>query len=88
MLVSAADKLHNLRSIHADYRQLGDAIYNRFNTPEPKPENVLWYYASVRDIYGSQHSPADLRRMPIVQALSELLDQLGHVRPSLAESNE
>jgi (p)ppGpp synthase/HD superfamily hydrolase len=78
MLVSAADKLHNLRSIYADHRQMGDAIYNRFNAPEPKRESVLWYYASLRDVYRSQDSPADSRRLPLVAALSELLEQLGY----------
>jgi (p)ppGpp synthase/HD superfamily hydrolase len=42
MLVSAADKLHNLRSIQADYDVVGDAIFDRFSAPVPKRQNVLW----------------------------------------------
>ncbi len=79
MLVSAADKLHNLRSIYADHLQMGDAIYDRYNAPEPKRETVLWYYASLRDVYDSQDSPADSRRASLVKALSELLERLGYV---------
>jgi (p)ppGpp synthase/HD superfamily hydrolase len=45
-LVSAADKLNNIRSILADYRQLGDAIWGRFNGGR---EGTLWYYRALRD---------------------------------------
>jgi (p)ppGpp synthase/HD superfamily hydrolase len=76
MLVSAADKLHNLRSIYSDHRQIGEAVWSRFNAPESKRDNTLWYYASLRDVYASDDSPPDPRRMPLVAALTELLDQL------------
>ena len=32
VLISAADKLHNLLSIHADLDQLGDELWGRFNS--------------------------------------------------------
>ena len=41
LLVSAADKLHNARSTLADVRQLGDALFDRFNG---KKAGTLWYY--------------------------------------------
>lgn len=40
-LVSAADKLHNARSILADVRQHGDAIWERFKGSK---DGTLWYY--------------------------------------------
>lgn len=47
-LVSAADKLHNARAIVADYRALGDDLWNRFNST--KSEN-LWYYRSLLQVF-------------------------------------
>jgi GTP pyrophosphokinase len=43
-LVSAADKLYNARSILADYRRLGDAVWSRFNGGK---EGTLWYYRTL-----------------------------------------
>lgn len=46
-LVSAADKLHNVRSILADYRIIGEALWSRFNGGKA---GTLWYYRSVMDV--------------------------------------
>ena len=43
-LISCADKLHNARSIHRDYRVVGDEIWERF---KPTREQTLWYYREV-----------------------------------------
>jgi len=43
-LVSAADKLHNARSILADYRECGEPIWQRF---QGKREGTLWYYRAL-----------------------------------------
>jgi (p)ppGpp synthase/HD superfamily hydrolase len=48
-LVSASDKLHNVRTILADYRKDGDAIWARFNG---KKDGTLWYYRALSDEYG------------------------------------
>jgi (p)ppGpp synthase/HD superfamily hydrolase len=45
-LVSAADKLHNVRSILSDYRALGETVWARFNGGR---EGTLWYYRTLRD---------------------------------------
>jgi len=45
-LVSAADKLHNARSIVADYRALGEQIWERF---QGKRDGTLWYYRALLD---------------------------------------
>jgi len=47
-LVSASDKLHNVRTILADYRADGEAIWTRFNG---KKEGTLWYYRALSDEY-------------------------------------
>ena len=41
-----ADKLSNLRSIHRDYQELGDALWDRFNAGRDKQ---AWYYGNVID---------------------------------------
>lgn len=45
-LVSAADKLHNVRTILADYRRDGESIWTRFSG---KREGTLWYYRALSD---------------------------------------
>ena len=45
-LVSAADKLNNVRSILSDYRQVGEFVWARFKGGR---EGTLWYYRSLRD---------------------------------------
>ena len=45
-LVSAADKLNNIRSILSDYRALGESVWSRFNGGR---EGTLWYYRTLRD---------------------------------------
>jgi (p)ppGpp synthase/HD superfamily hydrolase len=45
-LVSAADKLHNVRSIMRDYREHGEEIWERF---QGKRDGTLWYYETVAD---------------------------------------
>ncbi len=53
-LVSASDKLQNARATLADFRQLGDALWSRFNGGK---DGTLWYYRSLvtafRQVYDS-----------------------------------
>lgn len=46
-LVSAADKLHNVRTILADYRLEGDSVWNRFSG---RRDGTLWYYRAVLNV--------------------------------------
>lgn len=46
--VSVADKLHNARAILADYRELGEAFWDRFNAG---PDEILWYFRRLVDIF-------------------------------------
>ena len=45
-LVSAADKLNNIRSILTDYRAVGESVWSRFNGGR---DGTLWYYRTLRD---------------------------------------
>lgn len=45
-LVSAADKLNNVRSILSDYRSIGESVWSRFNGGR---DGTLWYYRTLRD---------------------------------------
>lgn len=45
-LVSAADKLNNVRSILSDYRVIGESVWSRFNGGR---DGTLWYYRTLRD---------------------------------------
>jgi GTP pyrophosphokinase len=48
LLVSASDKLHNARSILADYRLLGERLWPRFAGGR---EGTLWYYRALIHAY-------------------------------------
>lgn len=45
LLVSACDKLYNLRTILADYRRIQDEIWERFKGG--KKDGSLWYYQAL-----------------------------------------
>jgi GTP pyrophosphokinase len=46
-LVAAADKLHNARSILADYRTHGESLWTRFHGGR---DGTLWYYATALEV--------------------------------------
>lgn len=46
--VSLADKVHNARSVLADYRELGEELWSRFRGGR---EGTLWYYRSLAGIF-------------------------------------
>jgi (p)ppGpp synthase/HD superfamily hydrolase len=46
-LVSAADKLHNVRALLDDYREHGEALWDRFSGGRA---GTLWYYRAVADV--------------------------------------
>ena len=57
-LVSAADKLNNVRSILSDYRAIGESVWSRFNGGR---EGTLWYYRTLRDVL-LRHRPNRISR--------------------------
>jgi len=48
LLVSLADKTHNAEAILFDYRELGDALWDRFNGGK---DGTLWYYNSLAKVF-------------------------------------
>ena len=46
--VSAADKLHNLRCILADWKGIGESLWRRFSAAK---EEQLWYYSELVTIF-------------------------------------
>ena len=56
-LVSVADKLNNVRSILADYREVGESVWERFNGGR---DGTLWYYRALLDEF--QREPNRLVR--------------------------
>ena len=44
LLVSLADKIHNVSSILRDYRAIGEAVWDRFSG---RREGTLWYYRAL-----------------------------------------
>ena len=66
-LVSASDKLHNVRTILADYREQGEAVWTRFSG---KKEGTLWYYRALSDEYQRRNRNRITRELEI--AVSEL----------------
>jgi (p)ppGpp synthase/HD superfamily hydrolase len=45
-LVSAADKLNNVRSILSDYREVNESVWSRFSGGR---DGTLWYYRTLRN---------------------------------------
>jgi (p)ppGpp synthase/HD superfamily hydrolase len=74
MIVSASDKLHNLRALLRDHRRDGDDLWSRFN-PEAGRTGTLAYHRALAEIY--------LKRFPspltedLNRALVELEDWVG-----------
>ena len=48
-LVAFGDKLSNLRTLAADHRRLGDALWERFNQKDPAEHG--WYYGEMMMIF-------------------------------------
>ena len=71
-LVSAADKLHNVRTILADYRRDGESIWKRFTG---KKEGTLWYYRALSDEYRRRGPNRITRELEI--AVAELERAVG-----------
>jgi len=63
-LVSAADKLHNIRSMTADYAEQGDALWSRFKRGRA---DIAWYYRAVT----ASLKEGELRDHPLIRQLDE-----------------
>jgi (p)ppGpp synthase/HD superfamily hydrolase len=66
-LVSASDKLHNVRAILMDYRQEGERLWSRFNGGK---QGALWYYRALVNAFRGK------RIGPLVHELNRTLTEL------------
>jgi (p)ppGpp synthase/HD superfamily hydrolase len=66
-LVSAADKLHNARTILADLRAVGEDLWDRFTGGK---EGTLWYYRVLVEAYAA----ADAN--PVVEELDRVVREI------------
>ena len=66
-LVCAADKLHNVRSLVEDYRDLGEELWQRFSGGR---QGTLWYYRAVAEAL------ADASCQRLVRDLVRTVDEL------------
>jgi len=66
-LVSAADKLHNARTILADHRRHGDAVWSRFSGGK---DGTLWYYRALVEAFRSHGAT------PLVEELDRVVSDL------------
>lgn len=76
LLISAADKWHNLASILADAKRLGEVVFDRFIRQDfertDKKKMVLWYYKELLAVYRE-------RNVPVVVELENLLSEIENV---------
>jgi (p)ppGpp synthase/HD superfamily hydrolase len=73
--VSLADKLHNARSLLADYDQLGESIWTQFKGGKA---GTLWFYRSLVQVYRERSVSWQ------VQELERVVTQLEQLAESVA----
>jgi (p)ppGpp synthase/HD superfamily hydrolase len=66
-LVSAADKLQNVRSLTRNYREEGDRLWKRYNSGK---EGALWYYRALVGAFTGK------RIRPLVRELDRAISEL------------
>jgi (p)ppGpp synthase/HD superfamily hydrolase len=66
-LVSASDKLHNARTVLADFRTCGEELWGRFTGGR---EGTLWYYRALVDAYSAAG------RTPLVEELDRVVSEI------------
>ena len=74
VLVSCCDKVHNTRSMVADLRQLGEAVWSH---SQGGKNGTLWYYRSLAESFV---------RLDVPKPLVAELDQTVRIMRQLAES--
>lgn len=80
LVICAADKLHNLRSLLIDLREHGPYTFLKFVKDEPtlrgKGEATLWYYETLLAIFERRGIPTARLLRPAVAALREIVRDL------------
>ena len=78
LLVSAADKLHNARSILNDYRQDGEKVWERFKGGR---EGTLWYYHALIEAFRERGTS------PLVEELARTVAELSRLASPPGETD-
>lgn len=78
-LVSAADKLHNARSVLADLRVLGEDVWSRFRGGR---EGTLWYYRALVQAY------REAGGTPPVEELDRVVTEIERLAAAGADGGE
>jgi GTP pyrophosphokinase len=76
-LVSAADKIHNVRAILRDYEAFGEDVWDRF---EGGRGGTLWYYREVADALARRYRARITR--DLLRLVDELMDAAGERHPA------
>jgi (p)ppGpp synthase/HD superfamily hydrolase len=76
LLVSVADKLHNVRALQRDFRAVGEALWSRFN-PEAGQAGTLGYYRGLATAFRRRfENIQDGRLRVMVEGLEREVDAL------------
>ena len=75
-LVSSCDKLHNARAILADYQELGETVWGRFNASSA---DILWYYQSLVDAFQQAQERQGEAASRAVQQLAVVVAEIAHL---------
>jgi len=70
-IVVCADKLHNILSIAADYEEVGEKVWDRFNAGKSNQE---WYYKHLIKSFASE--PESLESHPLFQEFKREVESL------------
>ena len=72
-LVAAADKLHNARSVLADYKLLGESLWAKFTGGR---EGTLWFYPAVVAALQAARQPGEERLDALIAELARVVAEL------------
>jgi len=79
LLVSLSDKIHNATAIRRDYRNIGDALWDRFTG---KREGTLWYYTELAATFAA-HAAAAAKPGLGSSPLADLAPELASIVKSI-----
>lgn len=74
LLISAADKIHNLRSMVATHDERGAEMWGLFNAG---PEELLWFYSSIADTIAERLGDCEASRQ-----LRRAVDDIAALAPA------
>ncbi|HEY1803574.1 MAG TPA: HD domain-containing protein [Terracidiphilus sp.] len=70
LVISAADKLYNAKSILDDLKQIGPAVWERFKRG---PKEQLWYFHSLLEVFRAR------LKSPIVDELEHVVNEISYL---------